>query len=133
RGINAAIGAGAGLLKAQSLTPEVEAQLGAEVRKQTLQEYKLYTGAGATTIQNYVRSVGQKVASKAKLKDRYTFTFDVLDSAEINAFAIPAGGIFVTTELLKYLNNEAELASVLGHEVSHVDAEHTKESISRAL
>lgn len=131
RGIGAAIGAGVGLIQAQTITPEAEIKLGAEVRKQTLQEYKLYSGSA--NLVNYVRTIGQKVASKAKLRDRYNFQFDVLDSTEINAFAIPGGNIFVTTELLKYLHNEAELASVLGHEISHVDAEHTKESIRRAL
>ncbi len=131
RGIGAAIGAGVGLLQASSITPEVERQLGAQVRAQILQEYKLYTASPAVV--EYVRSVGNRLAAQATRRNEVNYTFDVVDSREINAFAIPGGGIFVTTELLKYLNNEAELAGVLGHEISHVEDKHSQEALRRAM
>lgn len=131
RGIGAAIGAGIGLIQAQSITPEVEAQMGAQVRQQVLQEYKLYSASPALV--SYVRGVGEKLASQSVRRNEVNFSFDIVESNEINAFAIPGGGIFVTTELLKYLKNEAELAAVLGHEISHVDAKHTQEALRRAM
>lgn len=131
RGIGAAIGAGVGLIQASSITPDVERQLGAQVRAQILQEYKLYTGSSAVT--DYVRNIGNRLAAQAPRRNEVNYTFDVVDSREINAFAIPGGGIFVTTELLKYLNNEAELAGVLGHEIAHVEQKHTQEAMRRAM
>lgn len=131
RGIGAAIGAGVGLIQASSLTPDAERQLGAQVRQQVLQQYKLYTAS--PSLVSYVRSVGDRLASQAERRSEYTFTFDVIESSDINAFTIPGGSIFITTELLKYLHNEAELAAVLAHEIGHIDGQHPKESLRRAL
>ncbi|MGV3524124.1 MAG: M48 family metalloprotease [Candidatus Sericytochromatia bacterium] len=131
RGIGAAIGAGVGLIQAQTITPEVENQLGAEVRKQILTEYKIYTDS--SKLKQYIEATGQKLAARATRKNEVNFRFDIVESPEINAFAIPGGSIFVTTELLKYLKNEAELAAVLGHEIGHVEDKHTQESLRRAM
>ncbi|PKL76355.1 MAG: hypothetical protein CVV27_10660, partial [Candidatus Melainabacteria bacterium HGW-Melainabacteria-1] len=131
RGIGAAIGAGVGLIQAQSITPEVERQMGAQVRQQVLQEYKLYSASPA--LNQYVNGVGQRLAAQAKRRNELNYTFEIVDSPEINAFALPGGHIFVTTELLKYLKNEAELAAVLSHEIGHVDEKHTQEALRRAM
>ena len=53
-----------------------------------------------------------------------TWTFTVLDSQETNAFALPGGYIYITRGIMSYLNSEAELAAVLGHEIGHVTARH---------
>jgi predicted Zn-dependent protease len=75
-------------------------------------------------VQNYVNKVGQKII---KVCDRRNikYTFKVLDSKEINAFACPGGFIYVYAGLLKVIDNEAQLAAVLGHEVGHVVARHS--------
>src|SRR6185295_2058535 len=74
----------------------------------------------------YVSQVGQFVAKNAERKDvQYTFT--VLNSDEINAFALPGGYVYITRGLLALANNEAEIAGVLGHEIGHVNARHTAE------
>jgi predicted Zn-dependent protease len=87
-----------------------------EVRKQ----YKVYNNPA---LQSYVNRVGQKVAAHSHRPNiRYTFT--VLDSPEINAFALPGGYVYITRGILAYLNSEAEMAAVLGHEVGHVTARH---------
>ncbi|MBI5889778.1 MAG: M48 family metalloprotease [Nitrosomonadales bacterium] len=87
-----------------------------EVRKQ----YKVYANPA---LQSYVSRVGQKVATHShRTNIRYTFT--VLDSPEINAFALPGGYVYITRGILAYLNSEAEMAAVLGHEVGHVTARH---------
>jgi beta-barrel assembly-enhancing protease len=130
-GIGAAIGAGVGLIQAESLTPEAEAKLGAQMRIQVLQEYPLYTSS--TALVDYVRAIGASLASHAERRKEYNFSFDIVESKEINAFTIPGGSIYITTELLKYLANEGELAAVLAHEIGHIDGQHPKESLRRAL
>jgi predicted Zn-dependent protease len=87
-----------------------------EVRKQ----YKVYANPA---LQSYVNRVGQKVAEHSH-RPNIHYTFTVLDSPEINAFALPGGYVYITRGILAYLNSEAEMAAVLGHEVGHVTARH---------
>ncbi|PKO61820.1 MAG: peptidase, partial [Betaproteobacteria bacterium HGW-Betaproteobacteria-17] len=74
-------------------------------------------------LQNYVNLVGNWVALQSGRQD-VTWHFGVLDTEAINAFAAPGGYIFVTKGLYRLLNNEAELAGVLGHEIAHVTQKH---------
>lgn len=70
-------------------------------------------------LQRYVNKVGRWVALQSDRPD-LPWHFGVIDSTDINAFAAPGGFVFVTKGLYQQLNNEAELAGVLGHEISHV-------------
>lgn len=81
---------------------------------------------------DYVNRVGQKIA---KLSDRtdIEYHFKVLESPEINAFACPGGFIYVYTGLLKIIDNEAQLAAVLGHEIGHVVARHSVKRLQQVL
>lgn len=74
-------------------------------------------------LQTYVQKVGERVAQHSDEPNR-EYRFTVLDSADVNAFTLPSGDIFITRGLLAYLNSEAELAGVLGHEIGHVTAHH---------
>lgn len=74
-------------------------------------------------LQRYVNLVGNWVALQSGRKD-VSWHFGVLDTEDINAFAAPGGYIFVTKGLYRLLNNEAELAGVLGHEIAHVTKKH---------
>jgi len=75
-------------------------------------------------LQSYITSLGSKIASNSEMPDiRWTFT--ILDNPLVNAFALPGGYIYVTRGLLSLANDEAEIASVLGHEIAHVTARHT--------
>jgi predicted Zn-dependent protease len=87
-----------------------------DVRKQ----YKVYDNPA---LQSYVNRVGQAVAQNSH-RPNLNYHFTVLDSPEINAFALPGGYIYITRGIMAYLNSEAELAAVLGHEVGHVTARH---------
>lgn len=87
-----------------------------EVRKQ----YLVYADEA---LQNYVNRVGQKLAAHSH-RPNLSYHFTVLDSTEINAFALPGGYVYITRGILAYLNSEAELAAVLGHEIGHVTARH---------
>lgn len=74
-------------------------------------------------ITDYVNKVGQNIARHSdEPDDKYTFT--VLDSPDINAFATPGGYVYINRGLLAYMNSESQLAAVLGHEVAHITAEH---------
>ncbi len=81
-------------------------------------------------ISEYVNRVGQNLARNSDAK--LPFTIKVIDSDEVNAFALPGGFMFVNTGLLLKAENEAELAGVLAHEIAHVAARHGTRQASRA-
>ena len=74
-------------------------------------------------LQAYVNRVGQRLVANSD-EPNTTFTFTVIDSPDINAFAAPGGFIYINRGLLPYLKNEAELAGVLAHEIGHITASH---------
>lgn len=74
-------------------------------------------------LQAYVNRVGQRLVANSD-EPGMSFTFTVIDSPDINAFALPGGFIYINRGLLAYLENEAELAGVLAHEIGHVTASH---------
>jgi len=75
------------------------------------------------TLQQYVNAVGSYLASLSQRPD-LPWAFAVLDTADINAFAVPGGYVMVTSGLLANLSSEAELAAVLAHEIGHITARH---------
>jgi len=97
-----------------------ELAAGRAEHQEILKQYEVYDDAG---LQAYVASVGQRVAAKSH-RPELNYVFTVLDSPEINAFALPGGYVYITRGLMAYLNSEAELAGVLGHEVGHITARH---------
>jgi len=74
-------------------------------------------------LQDYINRVGQRLAKDSD-RPNLQYHFTVLDSPEVNAFALPGGYVYITRGILAYLNSEAELAAVLGHEIGHVAARH---------
>jgi len=102
------------------MSEQQELSIGQQAHRQTLQEYRVYNDPA---LQQYVAAVGQRLASGSPGAD-LSYTFTLLDSTEINAFALPGGFIYLTRGLLSYMNSEAELAAVLGHEIGHVTARH---------
>ncbi|MFM7245153.1 MAG: M48 family metalloprotease [Planctomycetaceae bacterium] len=80
----------------------------------------------------YVESVGADVAAHVRRRD-IEYRFHVVDSPDVNAFALPGGQVFVTTGMLGFLESEAELAFVLGHEIAHVDQRHAIERLMTRL
>jgi len=75
-------------------------------------------------LQSLVSSIGTRLADISE-RNNLIFRFTLLDSDQVNAFATPGGYIYITRGLLAYLNSEAELAAVLGHEIGHVTARHS--------
>ena len=81
-------------------------------------------------VQDMVKRVGMEMA-KASERPTLPWNFTVLDDPVVNAFALPGGPIFITRGILTYMNSEAELASVLGHEIGHVTARHSASQMSK--
>ncbi len=110
-------------------TWEQELKLGREADAGIVQEMGLYP---SDEISEYVRELGESLLVHSALRQpdapelyRDTqFTFRVLDSPVVNAFALPGGYVYVTRGLLAHVQNEAQLAVVLGHEITHVEARH---------
>jgi beta-barrel assembly-enhancing protease len=81
-------------------------------------------------LQRYVNHVGRWLAAQTERPD-LPWRFGVLDHANVNAFAVPGGTIFITRGLLEKMRNEAELAGVLGHEIVHVLRKHHLKAIQK--
>ena len=90
---------------------------------------KQYSGYDDDLLQQYVNEVGQRLA-KVSHRPGLDYQFLVVDSPEVNAFALPGGYIYITRGIMSYLNSEAELAGVLGHEIGHVTARHSVQQLS---
>ncbi len=105
-----------------------EINLGRKYHREIIEEMPVYPDP---ELGAYVNEVGQRVA-KASHRPHLDYHFTVLDSSQVNAFALPGGYIYITRGLLAYLNSEAELAAVLGHEVGHVTARHSVRQHSAA-
>jgi len=84
------------------------------------------------SLQNYIEEVGQKIAQVSHRED-LPHHYMVADSPVLNAFALPGGYIYINRGLLAYLNNEAQLASILGHEAGHVAARHGVKRYQKAI
>ncbi len=106
---------------------QTEVTEGAKAHQGVLQEY----GALANPLlQAYVNDIGQRLA-KLSHRNQLKWTFTVLDSPEVNAFALPGGYVYVTRGIMAYLDSEAELAGVIGHEIGHVTARHGAQRATR--
>lgn len=113
----------------RNISEEEKAQ-GASAHPQLLQQFGgPYTGPQSA----YVERIGKDIAVHSGLGNaREDFTVTLLNSPVNNAFAIPGGYIYVTRQLMALMNDEAELAGVLGHEVGHVAARHSEKRQKKA-
>ena len=99
---------------------ETEAIYGREAKALLIADYGIYQDAALTA---YVDRVGQALAKNAVRKGIH-YTFAILDDDDMNAFALPGGFVYITRGALAFINSEAELAAILGHEIGHIDAFH---------
>ncbi len=110
------------------ISEQQEIAMGKEADQQVQQQLGLYPD---NELQAYVNRIGQKLAAASE-RPNLPWTFRVVDDPVVNAFALPGGHIYVTRGLMTHLNSEAELASVIGHEIGHVTARHSVEQMSKA-
>lgn len=105
-----------------------EVAIGRREDPKVREQYGVYNDPA---LQRYVNQIGQRLA-KASHRPGIEYHFLVVDSPEVNAFALPGGYIYVTRGLIGYLGSEAELAAVLGHELGHVTARHSVQQMTAA-
>ncbi|MCS3669206.1 putative Zn-dependent protease [Salinibacter ruber] len=125
-----------GNTRAYGYSWQEEVTMGQKADKQIQGQYGVYDDE---ELQEYVDGVAQEVLAESHMRrpdtpERFRnteFEFRVLDSPIINAFALPGGYVYVTRGLVAHLNNEAQLAMVLGHEIGHVAARHASQQAAR--
>ncbi len=104
-----------------------ELEMGKQADPAIAAEYGLYADSA---LAKYVDGIGQRIGKASHLPD-LEWHYRLLDSPVVNAFAIPGGYIYVTRGILAYMNSEAQLAGVLGHETGHVTARHTAQQMTQ--
>ena len=111
------------------LNEQDEAMLGAKTDKEVVAQYGVYDDL---RLQGYLQNMGRSMGQLSHRPD-LDWRFKVMDTPVVNAFAAPGGYIYVTRGLLAAVNNEAELAGVLGHEIGHVTARHSAQKYSNMM
>ena len=116
-------------IQVANISDEQEVEIGKQTNQQVLNQYPLYDNP---QIQKYVSDLGQELIQNSDSRD-IPFTFQVVASEEINAFATPGGFVYVTTGLLKAAENRAQLASVVSHEIAHINERHGIKGLKQAV
>ncbi|MEX0944074.1 MAG: M48 family metalloprotease [Balneolaceae bacterium] len=121
-----------GSKRAYGYSWEQEVSIGNEVDKEIVAEFGIYED---NSLNEYIVNMSEEVLQNSHMRAEDTpakyreteFTFRILDSPVINAFALPGGFVYVTRGLMAHMNNEAQIAVVLGHEIGHVAARHASQ------
>ncbi len=119
-----------GQMQLNLLSEEAEIKIGLESKDEFIKQ----SGGQLPDekINRYVSLIGEKLAIECE-RPSLPWEFTVLDSSVINAFALPGGKVFISRGLLEKMDNEAQLAGVLGHEIGHVTAKHANNRMTNAL
>jgi predicted Zn-dependent protease len=107
---------------------EQDIQLGKEAAAQVEKRYEIVKDP---ELQRYIEALGQKL-TRSKHAGDFPYSFKVVSDDSINAFALPGGPMFIHTGLIRAADNEAQLAGVMGHEISHVALRHGTNQASKA-
>ncbi len=111
------------------MSPSQEIQISAQEHSKIINQYGIYNNK---VLQSYISDIGEKIAQYTE-RPEIDYKFFLLDSPIVNAFALPGGYIYITRGTLALANSEAEIASVLSHEIAHVTARHSAERYSRNI
>ncbi|OIN96726.1 MAG: hypothetical protein AUJ48_01050 [Deltaproteobacteria bacterium CG1_02_45_11] len=114
--------------EASGITVEQEREMGREFMKAVLKEVDFIEDP---LIVNYVNKIGQKIVSVFP-DPLYTYHFYVIKEESFNAFAAPAGHVFINSGLLEAMENEEELAGILAHEIAHVHCRHLSQKLEKS-
>ncbi|VEP11440.1 Peptidase family M48 [Hyella patelloides LEGE 07179] len=120
---------GAQIIQLSSISDKQEVELGSQINQELIDsgQAKIYRNQAIT---NYVNRIGQELAKKSERPD-ITYTFQVVDNKAVNAFATMGGYVYIHTGLMQKAENEAELASVIGHEIGHIVGRHSVEQMKQ--
>jgi predicted Zn-dependent protease len=112
------------------ISEETEIAIGKGADEQIIRQYGIYQDK---ELQLYVNRIGQNLVSQLSDKVFSRYYFRIVDSSDINAFALPGGYVYVTVGLMSMVNSEAELAGVLGHEIGHIIFHHGAKQMVRSI
>jgi predicted Zn-dependent protease len=112
------------------ISQETEIAMGKGADEQIIRQYGIYQNK---ELQLYVNRIGQNLVSQLSDKVFSRYYFRIVDSSEINAFALPGGYVYVTLGLMAMVNSEAEFAGVLGHEIGHIIFHHGVRQMVRSI
>ena len=116
-------------IQVSNISDEQEVEIGKQTNQQILQQYQLHN---SPQVQQYMRNLGNELLNNSDNRD-IPFTFQVVESDEVNAFATPGGFVYVTTGLLRTAENRAQLASVVAHEIAHINERHGVKGLKQAV
>jgi beta-barrel assembly-enhancing protease len=111
------------VIQLSNISDSREVALGKEINQQITRQVRIYRDPAIT---QYVDQIGQRLAARSG-RPKIPYTFQVVDDNSVNAFATMGGFVYVHTGLLKLADNEAQLASVMGHEIGHIVGRHSIE------
>lgn len=122
--------AAAKVKESDELTPQQHYYLGRAVTANLLSQYSLYEDDAAT---RYVTQIGTALAAASDMPYVYNgYRFAILDSAEVNAFAVPGAYVLITRGMLRCCETEDQLAAVLAHEIAHIQRQHALQAIKQS-
>jgi beta-barrel assembly-enhancing protease len=118
------------VIQLSNISDEQEISLGSQINRQLISQnkVKLYSNS---SVKQYVSSVGQRLVPDSN-RPNLNYTFQVVEDSALNAFATMGGYVYVTTGLVKAADNEAQLASVMAHEIGHIAAKHALKQMREA-
>lgn len=111
------------------MSPQQELKIGGEEHQKVVKQFGLYNDEN---LQNYLDDIGDKVSKYTERSD-VSYKFFLLDSPQVNAFALPGGYVYLTRGIMALAGSEAEFASVVGHEIAHITGRHSAERYSRSV
>ncbi|MBW4470346.1 MAG: M48 family metalloprotease [Stenomitos rutilans HA7619-LM2] len=115
------IPSGIQVIQLANLSDKQEVAIGKQMNDQTItRQFRLYRGA---ELNQYVNQIGQRLAAQSG-RTQIPYTYQIVEDKSVNAFATMGGFVYVTTGLMKTADNEAQLASVIGHETGHIVRRH---------
>ncbi|HEX9165007.1 MAG TPA: M48 family metallopeptidase [Gemmatimonadales bacterium] len=120
--------AGLALLASCAISQQQEVEMGAGTAAQVSAELPLIRDA---QVVNYITALGNQLARATDLRD-LTWQFTVVDSKEVNAFAVPGGWVYVNRGLIERATNMSEVAGVLAHEIGHITRRHSVQQLQQA-
>ncbi len=111
-----------------TMSESSEIKMGKQLHVQIIQKMGVYEDL---ELQDYVTRIGRKLAAVSE-RPELEWTFTIVDTDDVNAFATPGGFVYISRGILPYLKDEAELAAVLGHEIGHITARHAVRQHSKS-
>jgi predicted Zn-dependent protease len=116
------------ILQISTMSDAQEVEVGQQINQQILQEVRIYNNSSIT---QYVNDIAQSLAQFSH-RPQIPYTVQVIENNEINAFSTLGGYIYLNTGLLRAADNEAQLASVIAHEMGHIERKHALQQLQQA-